>query len=99
MFIYTDLSGRKQRVRVNGSYSEWSYIKYRVHQGSVLGPELYNYNSNDLFLFILLKIANDADDNSPFTVATSLPQVIGNLEADEKEMCSWIKYNGLKSKS
>ncbi len=73
--IYTYLSGRKQRVRVNGSYSDWSYITHGVPQGSVLGPELYNYNSNDLFLFILLDIANYADDNFPFTVATSLPQV------------------------
>ncbi len=95
--IYTYLSGRKQRVRVNGSYSEWSYITHGVPQGSVLGPELYNYNSNDLFLFILLEIANYADDNSPFTVANSIPQVISNLEMDVKNLLSWIKYNGLKA--
>ena len=95
--IYTFLTGRKQRVRVNASYSEWSYLEYGVPQGSVLGPELYNYYSNDLFLFILLDIANYADDNSPFTVANSIPQVISNLEADAKNLLNWIKYNGLKA--
>ena len=66
-------------------------------QGSVLGPELYNYNSNDLFLFILLEIANYADDNSPFSIAQSIPSVIENLEEDAKNLLTWIKYNGLKA--
>ena len=62
-----------------------------------MGPELYNYNSNDLFLFVLLEIANYADDNSPFSVAQSVPRVIDNLETDVKNLLSWIKYNGLKA--
>ena len=63
------LTGRRQRVRVGASFGEWKNIDYGVPQGSVLGPELYNYNSNDLFLLILFEIANYADDNSPFSVA------------------------------
>ena len=95
--IYSYLTGRKQRVRVNASYSEWSNIDDGVPQGSILGPELYNYYSNDLFLFVILEIANYADDNSPFTVAQSIPRVIENLEADAKNLLSWIQYNGLKA--
>ena len=75
----------------------WKNIDYGVPQSSVLGPELYNSNSNDLFLFILLEIANYADDNSPFSVAASIPQVINNLEEDAKNLLDWIKYNGLKA--
>ena len=45
----------------------------------------------------MLDIANYADDNSPFTVANSIPQVISNLEIDTKNLLSWIKYNGLKA--
>ena len=41
-----------QRVRVNATFSEYSYLDHGVPQGSVLGPEIYNYTSNDLFLFI-----------------------------------------------
>ena len=64
--IHSYLTGRMQRVRVNASFSDWSVIDTGVPQGSVLGPELYNINSNDLFMFLLLEIANFADDNSPF---------------------------------
>ena len=43
--IHSYLTGRKQRVRVNATYSEWANIDDGVPQGSILGPELYNYNS------------------------------------------------------
>ena len=95
--IFSYLTGRLQRVRVNGSYSEYANIDTGVPQGSILGPELYNYNSNDLFLFLLLQIANYADDNSPFCKAETIPRVINNLEADAKNLLWWIKYNGLKA--
>ena len=95
--IHSYLSGRKQRVRVNANFSEWANLDYGVPQGSVLGPELYNYNSNDLFLFMVLMVANYADDNSPFTIAPSIPRVIDDLEADSKNILWWLKYNGLKA--
>ena len=95
--INSYLTGRRQRVRVNASYSNYTEIEHGVPQGSILGPELYNYNSNDLFLFMLLLIANYADDNSPFCTEPSIPRVIDNLEADAKNLISWIQYNGLKA--
>ena len=82
---------------MNASFSEWKSIDYGVPQGSILGPELYNYNYNDLFLFMLLEIANYADDNSPFCVAETIPRVIEGLESDVKNLLSWIQYNGLKA--
>ena len=84
-------------MRVNSSYSDYAINEHGVPQGSILGPELYNYNSNDLFLFMMLLIANYADDNSPFCTAPSIPRVIDNLEADAKNLLSWIQYNGLKA--
>ena len=74
--IYSYLTGRLQRVRINASFSSWREIFTGVPQGSVLGPELYNINSNDLFLFMLLDIANYADDNSPFSIAPTIPKVL-----------------------
>ena len=95
--IHSYLTGRLQRVRVNASFSSWREIETGVPQGSVLGPELYNINSNDLFLFMLLEIANYADDNSPFAVAPTIPQVLSQLEQESVSLLNWIKNNGLKA--
>ena len=77
--IFSYLTERKQRVRVNSSYSKYAEIETGVPQGSILGPELYNYNSNDLFLFVLLFVANYADDNSPFCCTDTITQVFQPL--------------------
>lgn len=78
--IHSYLTGRLQRVRVNASFSSWRRIDVGVPQGSVLGPELYNINSNDLLLFLILEIANYADDNPLFTVAPTISKVLIQLE-------------------
>ena len=95
--ILSYLTDRKQRVRINASLSKWMDIMTGVPQGSVLGPELYNIYSNDLFLFVLLEVANFADDNSPFSMAQTIPQVISNLEQESITVLNWIRNNGLKA--
>jgi len=95
--IHSYLTDRSQRVRINASFSSWRDIQTGVPQGSVLGPELYNINSNDLFMFMLLEIINYADDNSPFAVAPTIPRVISQLEQESASLLNWIRNNGLKA--
>ena len=95
--IYNYLSNRYQRVRVNSDFSSWSKILTGVPQGSILGPDLYNYNSNDLFLFLISDICNFADDNSPFTTASNIPLVLDQLTNESKILLDWIKNNQLKA--
>ena len=61
--IHNYLSNRKQRVRVNDSYSWWQDILFGVPQGSILGPLLFNTFPSDLFFTLNnTKTTNYADE-------------------------------------
>ena len=62
------LSGRFQRVILNGQTSSWRPILARVPQGSILGPLLFVIYINDLPNILKSNAKLFADDTSLFTI-------------------------------
>ena len=56
------LSGRKQKVVVNGASSNWLPVESGVPQGTVLGGPLFTVYAKDIEALILLFIRKFADD-------------------------------------
>ena len=62
------LSNRKQRVALNGFFSEYSNIESGVPQGSILGPLLFLIYINDLEKNVKSNIKFFADDTMLFSI-------------------------------
>ena len=83
------LSGRKQRVVVNGQFSDWKTPQAGVPQGSVLGPLLFDIYVNDL-----AQTTDDtnlfADDTSAFS-SNKCPSVLqSNLQTSTNSISKWL---------
>ena len=83
------LKNRKQRVVLNGSYSDYSTIESGVLQGSVLGPLLFLLYINDLERNIISNIKFFADDTMLFATVKDPVITANNLNHDLDTICQW----------
>ena len=78
--VYDYLSNRKQRVKVNETYSCWKDIRYGAPQRSILGLFVFSIHLCDLFYFLEeLDIAGYADDTTRYVVKENKESVINTL--------------------
>ena len=67
------LSNRKQRTKIENTYSTWLNIIFRVPQGSILGPMLFNVLLANLFFTVNdIEIASCGGDNTPYMIADNV---------------------------
>ena len=82
------LAGRRQRVCINQSYSNWSPVTSGVPQCSVLGPLLFLIYINDLDTNIVSKMFKFADDTKLCHRAKN-PDDIMELLEDINKLVEW----------
>ena len=96
--LFSYFKNRKQRVRLNNTYSEWIDILFGVPQGSILDPLLCNIFLCDLFLFLHdIPVANYADDSTPYCTGLKISDVLIKLENAAETLLQWFKDNRMKA--
>ena len=96
--LYSNLSNRAQRIKINGNFSDRTDIEFDVPQGSILGSILFNINMIDLFYECEdSSVTSYADQTTPYSCATDIPSVAMELQASATKLFLWFKNNHLKA--
>lgn len=82
------ITGRRQKVGLNGNYSEWQKVISGVPQGSVLGPILFLIYINDLDVNIISKLSKFADDTK-LCRASNSDKDVETLQNDLQRIYQW----------
>ena len=97
-FIYSHLSERKQRTKINSSFSCCAEILFGVLRDSILGPLLFNTYICDLFFEVRdLEYASFADDTTPYSCLPEMIPILEKLEEVIQSMFDWFSENFLKA--
>ena len=87
--IQSFLSDRKQRVTIDGKYSEWTKIDAGVPQGSLLGPILFLVFINDIVEVVESDIRIFADDTFIYRIMDLFSTEILNRDLAKISQWAW----------
>ena len=95
--VHNYLSNKKQRTRINSTYSSLLEIIFGVPQGSILRSLLFNIFLIDLFFTIEdTDIASYAIDNTRYVTADNIDGVIKSLGEASEILFKWFNDNLMK---
>ena len=89
------LKDRKQRVKINNTYSEFQKINIGVPQGSILGPLLFSIYINDFPEITDLLAVLFADDTTIIIEHEDNNQLKNISDRKLKVAAQWFKHNEL----
>ena len=91
-FLESYLSGRLQRIVLNGQMSLWRSIQAGVPQGSILGPLLFLIYINNFPNELKSNVKLFANDTSLFTIVKDKNESANTLSNDLMLISKWA-YN------
>ena len=95
--IHNYLTKRKQRTKINHSYSSWEDILFEMPQGSILGQILFNISLSDLFLIVDdIDLANYADDNTIYKEHENIDNLTASLQDVAAKLFKCFSGNQMK---
>ena len=87
------LSGRSQKVEINGKFSESQNLDISVIQGSTLGPLLFLCYINDFFTATTLFSVLFADDTTCLSKGKKLDELVLYVNQELQKIALWFKAN------
>jgi hypothetical protein len=91
------LTGRRQRVVLNGESSDWEEVLSGVPQGSVLGPPLFTVFIDDIDLVVeLIDILRKFADDTKLGNTASSPEDKEKLQLALDKLCEWARTWGMQ---
>ena len=93
------LTNRRQRVVVDGQFSDWRNVISGVPQGSVLGPLLFILYTHDMWFGLENKLVAYADDATLLAVIPSPDMRLSVSESINRDLAKineWCKQWGMK---
>ena len=96
------LSDRRQRVVLNGKFSDWMAVFACVPQGSILGPLLFLIFINDIVKCIGASIRLFADNTSLYIIVDLPDEAAIIINTDLKTISDWanswlVAFNASKT--
>ena len=88
-WLQSYLSGRNQRVVLEGSHSEWKHLTAGVPQGSVLGPLLFLVYINDVTDNVHSEAFLYADDTMMPEIIDSPVESAAKMNSDLVSIVNW----------